>query len=153
MHASAILMMLTRYSSCLMMYFKWCQVNLLEPGADESLHLLIAYLNSSLEKGYHREVALHLILLRMLRSTWQLRAVLNVLWRASHRLSGKRHRWPLCLMASVAESLHLLIQSISSQGLWLLFATSWILSLKKDLLTFLTTFLKLFQLLRLLVIL
>jgi len=153
MYESVMLMILTRHSSCLTIDFKWHQVNLSEPGANKSLHLLIAWLNSSLEKGYYCKVALRSISLRMLRSTWQLRAVLNVLWSAFHRLSGKRHRQSLCLMALMAGSLHLLIQFISSQGPQLLFTTSWIFTSKKDLLTFLITFLKLFQLLRLLVIL
>ena len=151
MHESAILIMLTRHSPCLMIDFKWYQVNLSGPGTDKSLHLLIAWLNSFLEKGYHCEVALHSILLRILRLTWWLRAVLNVLWSVSHRLSGERHGQSLCLMASMAGSLHLLIQFISFQGPQLLFTTSWIFVSKKDLLTFLTTFLKLFQLSRLLV--
>ena len=153
MHKSAMLMMLTRHSSYLIMDFKWCQVNLSGPGTNELLSLLIAWLNSSLEKEYHCKVALHSISLRMLRSTWWLRVVLNVLWSVSHRLPRERHEQSLCLMALVVGSLHLLIQFISSQGPWLLFATSWILASKKDLLTFLTTFLKLFQLSRLFVIL
>ena len=70
---------LTRQSSCLMIDFKWHQVILSGPGNDESLHLLITCLNSSLEKELQWEVDLHLILLRILKLTWQLRAVLKVL--------------------------------------------------------------------------
>jgi len=54
MHESAMLMMLDRQLSSLMMIFKWCHINLSEPGADELLHLLIADLNSVLENGLHR---------------------------------------------------------------------------------------------------
>ena len=78
MQELAMLMILTRQSSCLMIDFKWCQVNLSGPGKDKSLHLLIACLNSSLEKGLQWEVDLHSILLRILELTWQLRAVLKV---------------------------------------------------------------------------
>ena len=146
-----MLMMLLRQSSWLAMDLRWHHINLSGPGADELLHLLITCLNSSLEKGYHCEVGLQSISLSTFRLTYQLRVVLNMLWRASQRLSEDRHGWPSYLMASMAGSLHLLIQFISSQGLWLLLATSWILALKKSLLTFLTTFLKFFQFLRLLV--
>ena len=49
-----MLMMLDRQSLLLMMSFKWCHVNLSGPGADESLYLLIANLNSVLENGLYR---------------------------------------------------------------------------------------------------
>ena len=146
-----MLMILLRQSSWLMMDLRWRHVSLSGPSTDKLLHLLITCLNSSLEKGYHCKVSLQSISLSTFRSTCRLRAVLNVLWRASQRLSGDRHRWPLYLMALMAGSLHLLIQFISFQGLWLLLATSWILASKKSLLTFLTTFLKFFQFSRLLV--
>ena len=148
-----MLMILIRQLSWLTIDFRWCHINLSGPGADKSLHLLIACLNSSLEKGYYCKVGLWSISLRMLRLIWRLRAVLNVLWRASHRLSRDRHGQLLYLMALMARSLCLLIQFISSQGLQLLLATSWIFMSKKVLLMFLTTFLKFFQFSRLLVIL
>ena len=148
-----MLMILTRQLSCFMIDFKWCQVSLLGLDEDESLHLLIACLNSSLEKGLQQEVDLHLILLRILESTWQLRVVLKVLWSAFHRLSRERHGRLLYLIALIAGSLRLLIQFISFQGPQLLLATSCIFMSKKDLLVFLMTFLKFFQLSRLLDIL
>ena len=150
MQELVMLMIFARQSSCLMISFKWCQVSLLGPSEDKSLYLLIACLNSSLEKELQQEVDFHLILLRILVSTWWLRALLKILWSASHRLSRERHEQPSYLIALIAGSLHLLIQFISSQGPQLLLATSWIFESKKDLLVFLTVFLKFFQLSRLL---
>jgi len=57
------------------------------------------------------------------------------------------------LIASIAGNLCLLTHLISSQGPRLLFAISWILLLKKDLMVILTKFLNTFQFSRLLVIL
>ena len=150
MQESAMLMILTRQSSCLMIDFNWCQVNLLGSGNDKSLHLLITCLNSSLEKGLSQEVALCSILLRILVLTWWLRTVLKMLWSAFHRLSRERHESLLYLITSIAGSLRLLIQFISSQEPWLLLATCWIFVSMKDLLVFLMTFLNFFQLSRLL---
>ena len=48
-----MLIILVRQVSWLMMNFKWRHVNLSEPGADKSLHLLITDLNSALEKELH----------------------------------------------------------------------------------------------------
>ena len=62
-------MMLVRQSSFLAMTFKWRHDNLSGPGAEESLHLLIADLNSALENELHCWEGLRLILLRILRST------------------------------------------------------------------------------------
>ena len=153
MQVLAILMTLTRQSSCLRMALRWHYISLSGPGNDELLHLIIAYLNSSLEKELQAEVTLHLISLRILVSTWQLRAVLKDAWSTFHKLSRERQEWLLYWMALMTSSLCLLIQFINSQGPWLLFATSWIFMSKKDLFVFLTTFLNFFQLFRLLDIL
>ena len=144
MHESAMLIILMRQVSWLMMNFKWRYVNLLGLGTNKLLYLLIADLNSSLEKRLQGKEGLYSTSLRMLRSIWQFRTVLNVLWRVFYKLSGEKHSWPLWLIASMVGSFCFLIQFISSQGPWLLFATSWILLLKKDLLMFLTTFLNFF---------
>ena len=64
-------------------------------------------------------------------------------------LSGVRHSWSSYLIALVVGSLCLLIQFISSHGLQLLSATSWIFVLKKYLSVYFTTFLKVFQLFKL----
>ena len=148
-----MLMILRRHFSCLRTCLRWCQVTLFGPEADELLQLLITFLNSSLENGSHDKVDLFSISLRMSTSTWQLIAWLNVLWRVPHKLSGVMHGCPLNLIASVAGSLRLLIQFISSQGLWLLFATSWIFESKKECLVFFTTFQNSFQFSWLLVVL
>ena len=74
-------------------------------------------------------------------------------WRAFQRLSRVRHSWLLYLIASIANSLHLLTQLISFQGPWLLLAISWILIWKKTFLVIFTVFLKDFQFLRFLDIL
>ena len=83
------------------------------PGADELLHLLIALLNSCMEKGSHKEVVLLSISLSTPTSTWRSLAWLNISWRVPHRLSGVIHGCPLNLIASVASNLRLLIQFIT----------------------------------------
>ena len=140
-----MLIMLDKHLSCLVMSFRCRQESLSGPGAEESLHFVIACLNSSLENRAHRAIGLWSISLRISMLVCRFCAVLKVLCRASYRLSGDKHSWLLCLMASVAGSHCLLIQLVSFQGLFLLLAISWILSLKYDLLTFLMTFLKFFQ--------
>ena len=137
-------MMLTKHLSCLTMLLRCLHKSFSGPGAEELLHLTIACLNSSFEKEFYRETSLQSILLRISMLIGRFWAVLNVLWSAFHRLSRDKHGWPLCLMVSVAGSLHLLIQFVSSQGPFFLLAISWIFSLKYDLLTFLTTLLKFF---------
>ena len=146
-------MMLDRQSLFLMMSFKWHHINLSGPGADKSLYLLIADLNLVLENGLHCWDGLCFTSFRMLRSTWQCRAVLKELWSEFHKLSDVRYGWPSCLIASVAGSFLFLTQFISSHGLQLLFAISWILLSKKVCLVSLTVFLNVFQFSRLLVVL
>ena len=141
----AMLIMLDKHLSCLVMNFRCRHESLSGPEAEESLHFVIACLNSSLKNGAHRAVGLWSILLRISMLVCWFCAVLKVLCGAFHRLSRDKHSWPLCLMALVAGSHYLLIQLVSSQWLFLLLAIFWILSLKYDLLTFLMTFLKFFQ--------
>ena len=143
-------MMLVRQSSFLTMTFRWRHDNLSGPSAEESLHLLITDLNSALENELHCWEGLHSISLRILRSTYQLRAVLNELCSTFHRLSRVVHGQLSWLIDLIVGSFLLLIQLVSFQGPRLLFATSWILSSKKDRLAFLTEFLNFFQFLRLL---
>ena len=146
-------MMLLRQSSCLRMDLRWFHNNLFSPGIDELLQLLIACLNFSLENGFQSDVDLSPISLRtsMLICWWSV--VLNVEWRVFQRLSRVRHGWLLYLIALIVGSFHLLTQFISFQEPQLLFAISWILTLKKNLLVILTTFLNNFQFSRLLVVL
>ena len=51
MQASAMLMILDKHSSFLVISFQWRHVILSGPGAEESTHLLMADINSNLEKG------------------------------------------------------------------------------------------------------
>ena len=69
MQELAMLMILERQSSFAIMIFKWHHVNLSGPSEDESLHLLIADLNSYWENGFHPWVGLYATLLRKLKST------------------------------------------------------------------------------------
>ena len=109
MQASVMLTMLVRHKSSLMINFKWCQVNLSGPGADESLHLLIADLNLFLENGDQFWEGLFLILLMTLRLICWLRAVLNILWSAFHKLLKVRQGCPSWVMALMARSFLLFI--------------------------------------------
>ena len=68
-HASAMLMILERQSSFLKMSFQWRHVSLSGPGVDVSIHLLIADLNSYLEKEFQLWRGLYATSLRMLGST------------------------------------------------------------------------------------
>ena len=68
MHESAMLIILMRQVSWLMMNFKWRYVNLLGLGTNKLLYLLIADLNSSLEKRLQGKEGLYSTSLRMLRS-------------------------------------------------------------------------------------
>ena len=104
MHASAMLMILERQTSSLMISFQCLHVILSGPGADMSVHLPIADLNSYPEKEFQVWRGLWAILSRMLRLTGRWRAVLKVLWRAVHRHSGVRQGQSLCVITSVAGS-------------------------------------------------
>ena len=70
--------------------------------------------------------------------------MLKELWRAVHRLSGKRQGELLYLIALVAGSFLFLTQFISFQGPQLLFMISLILLSKNDLLASLVVDLKVF---------
>jgi len=149
-HTFTILMIWARHVSCFRMVLRCHYISLSEPGANELLHLVRAWQNSSFEKGAQIVVGLGSISLRTSLSISRWRAELNVAWRASQRLSVVMHRFLLYLMASVAGSLRLLTQFINFHGLQLLLATSWILVSKNVLLVSFTTLLNFFQLSRLL---
>ena len=146
-------MTLERQASFLIMFFQWHQVSLSGLGKEESAHLLIADKNSNLEKEPQLRDDFWLSSLRISVSTWRWSAVLNVLCKAFHRLSGVRQGWSLYLIVLIAGSFLFLTQFINSHGPRLLFAISWILLLKNNLLAFLTTNLKDFQFSRLLSVL
>ena len=127
-------MILERHLLFLKMIFQWRHDILSEPGVEVSTHFWMAELNSNLENEFQIWRGLNLILFRISTLTWRLRAVLNELWKAFHRISGELHGEPLYLMASVAGSFLFLTQFISSQGPLLLFAISLILLSKNNLL-------------------
>ena len=114
-------------------------------GADELLHFTIGLMNSSSEKGTYGDVKQEEILLKISSLTYWSCAVLKVECKACHRSFISRHSYPLYLTASIAGSLCLWTQFISSQGLYFLLEISWILRLKKECLVFLTILLNCFQ--------
>ena len=106
------------------MVLRYHHVSLLKPDAEKLLHLINTRLNSSFKNRTQVAVVLDSISLRISVLTWQWKVVLNVAWRAPHKLSRIRHGWPSYLMALMADSFYLLIQFINSHGPWLLFTTS-----------------------------
>ena len=140
-----MLMTLERHILSLIMSFQCRYVSLSGPGAEVSVHLSIADLNLYSEKEFQEWRGLWASLSRILRLMGQWRAVLKVLWRAVHKLSGVRQGWPKCVIASVGRSFLFLTQFINFQGPQLLFAISWILLSKKDCLVILTVDLKSFH--------
>ena len=138
-------MMLDGQSLCLRIDLMWFHNNLSRPGVDKLLQLLIAILNSSFENRAQVATCLFLISSRILMSTCLWRAVLNEEWSTVHKLLSDRHGLLLYLIASITGNLYLLTQFISSQGPWLLLATSWILMSKNNLLVDLTILLNSFQ--------
>ena len=132
---------------------KWLYDNLSGPGTDELLQLASASLNSFFEKVGQDKINLSVISLRILTSTWQWSAILNVEWRAFQRSLILRHWWLLYLMDSIAGNLCLLTQFIYSQGPHFLLVISWILSLKKICFVDLTVLLNTFQFSNFLVVL
>ena len=143
-------MILLRHLLLLRMILRWLHDNLSGPRVEELLQLTIALLNSSLENGAQEDDDLSMISSRMLISTLQWKAVLNVKWSACQRSSMVRYGWSLYFMALMAGNFYLLTQFMSFQGLCFLFKISWILRSKKDHLVVLTIFLKIFQSSRLL---
>ena len=74
----AILMILPRQALLLMMHLRWHHESLLDPEADELLHLAIALKNSSLEKGGHSSMDSSVISSRISILTWQSCTRLNI---------------------------------------------------------------------------
>ena len=69
MQASAMLMILDKHSSFLIISFQWRHVILSGPRVEESTHLLIADTNSNLEKGDQIWCGLHSTLFKTLMLT------------------------------------------------------------------------------------
>ena len=144
-HALAIAMMFFKHILSLMMCLRYPHKSLSGPGADMLLHLTIALVNSSSENDVHSGEEYKSNSFSTLSSIWWNWAMLNEEWRACHRSSKFKQDWLLYLIISMAGSLHLLTQLISSQGPCFLLAISWILRSKKDRFVFLTVFWKVFQ--------
>ena len=85
-HILAILTMFSKYLSSLMISLRCFHEILSSPGADKLLHLLIAIMNSSLEKGFHIEYSLEVSSFNKEVSTYWLWAELNIWCRASQVL-------------------------------------------------------------------
>ena len=152
-HTLVIFMILPRQASLLMMHLKWPHESLSGPGADELLHLIIAFKNSSLKKEGHSSRDLLGISSRISKSTLQSCARLKVKWRAYQRLLISRHSQLLYLMASATGRFFFLTQFISFQGPLALFDISWIFWSKNNHLVHLTVFLNCFQSAKLLIVL
>ena len=69
MHASVMLMMWDRHTSCLRMVLRCCHISLSGLGAEELLHLINAHQNSSFKNGTQVVVVLDPISLRTSVST------------------------------------------------------------------------------------
>jgi len=139
-----MLMIFPKESLSLRMTLRCLHDNLSSSSVEKLLQLVIALLNSSLEKKAYEEGDLSVTSSRILMSTWRWRAVLNIKWSTFHKSSMVKYGWLLYLIASMAGNLHLLTQLMSSQGPCFLLAISWILRSKKDCLEDLTVFLKIF---------
>ena len=148
--ALAMLIILPRYTSLLIMYLRWPYKSLSGSGTDELLYLAIAFINSSLKKRGHSSGALSGISSRIsILICWSC-VMLNIEWRACQRSLISRHRWSLYLMASTTGRFLFLTLFMSSQSPLALFTISWIFWLKNEHLVFLTVFLNCFQLAKLL---
>ena len=112
-HTSAILMILPRQASLLIIHLRWHHEILLGPGADKLLYLVMAFKNSSLEKEDHSSIAISEISSRILILTWWSCARLNIEWRVCQRLLISKHGWSLYLIASATGRFLFLIQFIS----------------------------------------
>ena len=116
-----------------------------DPSVDEMLYFLMVSLNFSLENKDHSNIDFIGTLSSKCTLIWQSWAELNVWWSACQRSSSLIYRHLLNYRASIASSLHFLIQFMRSQGLLFFDTISWILSSKKNLLVFLIKPLKSFQ--------
>ena len=138
--------MFFKHNLSLIMHFR-CSYNiLLEPGMDESLQLIIAWENSSFKKLSYSMGKQDLHLFRInLFMLWNW-AELKDEWRACHKSSNSRHRFPLYLIVFIAGIFRLLTKFISFHGPLFLLAISRIFRSKNSLFDCLTVFRKVFQL-------
>ena len=134
-----------RYVLSLTIALRYLQDNFLGPEVDDLLYFMIKLLNSFSENGIYFITGLFRISSNKSRLIWWFCAKLNNECKACYKSLSSRYGWPLHWIALIAESLYILIQFMSFQGLQFFAAISWILVLKKTCLVFLTMLLKFFQ--------
>ena len=143
-HILVMAMMLLKHILSLMMLLRCLHESLSGSEADKLLYLIIMLVKSTSENDAHNDKEYKSNSFSTFSSIWWNWAVLKEEWRACQRSSNSKQGWPLYLIISIAGSLRLLTQLMSSQGPCFLLAISWILRLKKDLFVFLTVFWKAF---------
>ena len=136
---------LSKHLSSLMTSLRYFHEILFGLGEYELLHLLIAIVNSFLERKFHDEYCLNRSSSNKNLFTCQLWAKLNVWWSTFQRSSILIHKHLLNWIASMAGSFYFLTQFIRSHGLQFFNVISWILSLKNNCFVFFTIFLKSFH--------
>jgi len=77
-NALAILMILPKHALLLIMHLRWDYNSLLGPGVDDLLHLVMAFMNSSLKNRGHSSRALSGNSLRISILTWRFCIRLNM---------------------------------------------------------------------------
>lgn len=143
-HMLAILMIFFKHILSLIIHLRCLYESLSRLGVEELLHLAIELINSSSEKAPHDDDMKDGISSRMSSSMCQSEAMLNDKYSVNQRSFISRHEQSLYLTASIAGSLCLWTQPISSQGPLFLLEISWILRLKNDHFVSLTVFLNCF---------
>ena len=115
-HVLAIFMILPRQTLLLIINLRWDQESLSGSGANKLLHLAMAFVNYSLEKGSHSLADLSWTSSRILILIWWYWTWLKVKWRVFQRLLISRHGQLLYLMASTTGRFLFLTQFISFHG-------------------------------------
>ena len=144
-YALAMLMILFRHLLFLMIHFRCLYNSLSSPGVDKLLNLVMKLMNSSSKNETQVNDYAFGISSKILMLIWWFWAILNDKWSACYKSSISRQRQLLYLTASIARSLYLLTQFISSQRPCLLLEISWILRSKYEYFVFLIVFLNCFQ--------
>lgn len=134
-----------RHSSFWMIILMCLQDNLFGLEVNILLHLKIALLNFSFEKGFQLIVDTLRISFSKSMFIWWFWAKLNNRWSACHKSSSLRYSWPSYWMILIFGSFHFFTKFMSFQRPNFLFEISWIFWLKNTCLVFLAVFLKIFQ--------
>ena len=145
MHVLVMLTMLNGYLLLSTTTWRYLQETWLGPRVDKLLYFLIEFLNSLFKKFSYSDKNFKGISSNGHIFTWQFCAKLNVWWSACYKSSSLVEGYLLYWRALVAGSLYFLTQFMRFQNLLFLNAISWIFSLKKMYLIFLTNFLNFFQ--------